>query len=158
MGPSRHPDSETSAWPVEKVCLQTIALDDPATITRIADNFGRQSVVVSVDVKKNWRGEYKLYRSVDGKKIKQPWLEYLQNLVNAGAGEVIVNSVDLDGTMEGYDLELIEAVVKTVDVPVIASGGAGNYVHMLDAITKAGASAVAAASMFHFTEQTPASD
>ena len=71
-----------------------------------------------------------------------------------GAGEILITSIERDGTMKGYDLELISRVVKAVSIPVIASGGAGNYKDMLKAI-KAGASAVAAASIFHFTEQTP---
>jgi cyclase len=71
-------------------------------------------------------------------------------------GEILITSIERDGTMSGYDLDLIEAIVQTVNVPVIASGGAGNYQHMVDAVTKGGASAVAAASIFHFTEQTPA--
>jgi cyclase len=72
-----------------------------------------------------------------------------------GAGEIIITSIDRDGTMSGYDLSLTERIVNSVNVPVIASGGAGNYGHMIDAINKAGASAVAAASIFHFTEMTP---
>jgi len=73
-----------------------------------------------------------------------------------GAGEILVTSVNLDGTMKGYDLEAVKAVSEAVSIPVIASGGAGNYGHMLDAIQQGGATAVAAASIFHFTEQTPA--
>ena len=71
---------------IEKICLQTAALDDPKIITEIANRFGRQSVVASVDIKKNLLGEHQIYRSVDGKKVKQPWLQCLQQLVNAGAG------------------------------------------------------------------------
>jgi cyclase len=77
-------------------------------------------------------------------------------LEDRGAGELLITSIDRDGSMEGYDLALIESVVKAVNIPVIASGGAGNYQHMVQAINLAGASAVAAASIFHFTEQTPA--
>jgi cyclase len=71
-----------------------------------------------------------------------------------GAGEILIAPIERDGTMQGHDLPLIETVVRAVKVPVIASGGAGHYLHMIDAVKKAGASAVAAASMFHFTEQT----
>ena len=73
-----------------------------------------------------------------------------------GAGETLITSIDRDGTMSGYDLELIAAVTQAVNVPVIASGGAGTYEHLRQAVQEAGAAAVAAASMFHFTEQTPA--
>src|SRR5690606_35147665 len=80
------------------------------------------------------------------------WAECLEDL---GAGEILVTSIDRDGTMTGYDLDLIRSVARAVGIPVIASGGAGNFGHFLSAITEAGASAVAAASMFHFTQQTP---
>ena len=73
-----------------------------------------------------------------------------------GAGEILLTSIDRDGTMLGYDLPLISTVTNAVSIPVIASGGAGNYQHMVEAVKQAGASAVAAASIFHFTEQTPA--
>jgi imidazole glycerol-phosphate synthase subunit HisF len=82
--------------------------------------------------------------------------EWAKELEACGAGEILITSIDRDGTMQGYDLELVEKVVRAVNLPVIASGGAGNYEHMRQAIQEAGASAVAAASMFHFTEQTPA--
>ena len=72
-----------------------------------------------------------------------------------GVGEILLTSIDKDGTLKGYDLELIETIVNKVKIPVIASGGAGNYQDMVDAVKKSGANAVAAASMFHFTEQTP---
>jgi len=81
---------------------------------------------------------------------------WARELEDRGAGEILITSIERDGTLQGYDLPLIEAVVRAVKVPVIASGGAGNYQHMVEAVTQAGASAVAAASMFHFTEQTPA--
>jgi imidazole glycerol-phosphate synthase subunit HisF len=80
----------------------------------------------------------------------------VKELEDRGAGEILITSIDRDGTMQGYDLQLIEAVANSVKIPVIASGGAGNYQHMVTAVTQAGASAVAAASIFHFTEQTPA--
>ena len=79
-----------------------------------------------------------------------------RELEDRGAGEILITSIERDGTFQGYDLALIEAVVGAVKIPVIASGGAGNYQHMVEAVIQAGASAVAAASIFHFTEQTPA--
>lgn len=81
---------------------------------------------------------------------------WAREIEDRGAGEILITSIERDGTFLGYDLDLVEAVVTTVNIPVIASGGAGNYQHMIDAVRKSGASAVAAASMFHFTEQTPA--
>ncbi len=85
--------------------------------------------------------------------------DWAKELADRGAGEILLTSIDRDGTMLGYDLELVERVVRAVkgfNLPVIASGGAGNYQHMIDVVKQAGASAVAAASIFHFTEQTPA--
>ena len=83
-------------------------------------------------------------------------MAWARELEDRGAGEILITSIEHDGTMKGYDLPLIETVVRAVKIPVIASGGAGNYQHMIDAVRQAGASAVAAASIFHFTEQTPA--
>ena len=134
---------------VEKVCLQTAVLDDPSIITRIAEKFGSQSVVVSVDIKKSWLGKHKLYRSVDGKKIRKCWFQHLQDMVGFGAGEVIVNSVDLDGTMAGMDLDLIRKAASAVKVPLIALGGIGN-ISDIKAGIRAGASAVAAGAFFVF--------
>jgi imidazole glycerol-phosphate synthase subunit HisF len=134
---------------VEKICLQTVALDDPTIITRIADKFGSQSVVVSVDIKKNFLGKRMLYRSADHKTIKRPWLQYLQCVENAGAGEVIVNSVDLDGTMVGMDLDLITEAASAVTVPLIALGGVGSLLDIKAAI-HSGASAVSAGAFFVF--------
>jgi imidazole glycerol-phosphate synthase subunit HisF len=82
--------------------------------------------------------------------------EWARELESRGAGEILIISIERDGTLQGCDLALIETVVGAVKIPVIASGGAGNYQHMVEAVTQAGASAVAAASMFHYTEQTPA--
>ena len=84
---------------VEKVCLQTAALEDMTLVTRIAEQFGSQSVLVSADVKANWLGKPKLYASKSGKLLDRPWLQFLQEAVAAGAGEVVLNSVDRDGTM-----------------------------------------------------------
>ena len=134
---------------VEKVCLQTAALDDPTIITRISDKFGSQSVVVSVDIKKNLLGKHRLYRSLSSITIKQFWLEHLQNMVNHGAGEVIVNSVDLDGTMAGMDLSLIREAASAITVPLIAMGGIGSLSDIKAGI-QAGASAVAAGAFFVF--------
>ena len=82
-------------------------------------------------------------------------VEWAKKVESLGAGEIILTSVDQDGTMEGYDLALIKIVTQAVQIPVVASGGAGCYQHMVEAVTQSGAAAVAAASMFHFTEQTP---
>jgi imidazole glycerol-phosphate synthase subunit HisF len=110
---------------VEKVCLQTAALNDLSLIKDLANEFGSQSVLVSVDVKKNWLGERRLYSAATGKILSQSWMEFLHMSVTAGAGEVVVNAVDRDGVMEGMDLELVREA-STLPVPVIAVGGVGS--------------------------------
>ena len=134
---------------VEKVCLQSAALDRPAIVTEIAGQFGNQSVVVSVDVKRDWLGRPKLYQSRSGKTLGRDWLSFLRSAVDAGAGEVVLNAVDRDGEMGGYDIELIRQAAEAVSVPLIALGGAGTPDHLREAVT-AGASAVAAGAMFVF--------
>lgn len=138
----------------DKVSIGTAAYDDPGIIDEAARRFGSQCVVVSIDVTR--KGHELLCVSHSGKqRMRREAIEWARLMADRGAGEILLTSVDRDGTMEGYDLDLISQVAGAVDVPVIASGGAGKHEHMVQAV-QAGASAVAAASMFHFTEQTPA--
>lgn len=134
---------------VEKVCVQTSVLDDLALVTRISERFGSQSTLVSVDVKKGWLGKYRLYSAASGKTLGVPWLEHVRRAVEAGAGEIVLNAVDRDGTMQGMDLDLIRAAVAATTVPVIAVGGAGSLGDIKAAVD-AGASAVAAGALFVF--------
>jgi cyclase len=134
---------------VEKICLQTAVLDDLALVTRLADRFGSQALLVSIDIKRNWRGKPELYAAATGKILGRPWLEFSQKAVAAGAGEVVVNAVDRDGTMMGMDLVLIREVCSALSVPVIAVGGASSLAD-IKAATDAGASAVAAGAFFVF--------
>jgi len=133
----------------DKVAVNTAAVDDPSLVTGIAETFGSQCVVVSIDVA---RGEVVVESGSRGTGLDP--VEHARAVEEAGAGELLLTSVERDGTMTGYDLELIAAVTEAVTIPVIASGGAGSYEDLAAAIG-AGASAVAAASIFHFTEQTP---
>lgn len=134
---------------VEKICVQTAALRDLTLVSRLADRFGSQSVMVSVDVKSNWLGKGQFYGSADGKARPEPWLELTQRLVNAGAGEVLLNSVDRDGTLAGPDLELIQTASAAISVPLIAVGGVSSLADIKAAV-EAGASAVAAGAFFVF--------
>jgi cyclase len=134
---------------VEKICLQTAALEDLSLITRLADQFGSQSVMVSVDVKMNWLGRPQLYAAATGKTLPQDWCDYLMQAVRAGAGEVVLNAVDRDGMMQGMDLVLIQRAAEAVTVPLIAVGGAGSLSDIKAAVD-AGASAVAAGAFFVF--------
>lgn len=141
----------------DKVVINTFAYDDSNLIPSIAARHGSQSIVASVDVrlKKNFTG-WECYSHAGQRPTGRDVVSWVKQLEDSGAGEILITSIDKDGGMNGYDLELISEVVNTVNVPVIASGGAGNYQHMVDAVNISGASAVAAASMFHFTELTPA--
>lgn len=134
---------------IEKVCIQSAALEDPTLIRRLVDRFGSQAVVASIDVKRNWLGKPRLYAAATGRMLDQPWLAYMQHVVALGAGEVFLNAVDLDGTMQGVDLALIRAAAPQLAVPLIASGGVGSLVD-IKAATDAGASAVAAGAFFVF--------
>ena len=138
----------------DKVCLGTIAVEQPAVIDESASRFGAQCVVVSVDVRRNGGAPRVWTRSATAPTDLDP-VAFAKEVENRGAGELILQSIDRDGTMTGYDVELIGAVSEAVTIPVVASGGAGTHAHLLEALTEGGASAVAAASIFHFTEQTP---
>ena len=139
----------------DKVAVNTAVYRTPALVNDIAARFGVQCVVVSVDVRAE-DGGWRCYSNAGATPTGREVVEWARELEDRGAGEILITSVERDGTMEGYDLALIEAVASAVKIPVIASGGAGNYRHMVEAVKQAGASAVAAASIFHFTEQTPA--
>jgi cyclase len=138
----------------DKISIGTGAYDYPELVDEAARRFGSQCVVVSIDSTRQG-SELACLAGSGTRHVARDAVAWAREAAHRGAGEILLTSVDRDGTMEGYDLELIERVSNEVDIPVIASGGAGNYQHMVEAVT-AGASAVAAASMFHFTEQTPA--
>lgn len=138
----------------DKVSIGTAAYGTPGLINEAARRFGSQCVVVSIDVIRTDGAPACVARS-GRQRVERAPADWAREAAERGAGEILLTSVDRDGTMNGYDLELIADVADAVSIPVIASGGAGNYRHMVEAVT-AGASAVAAASMFHFTEQTPA--
>lgn len=132
---------------VEKICLQTSALENPGLVTELAQRFGSQSVMVSVDVKRNWMGKPQLYSSAKASSLGSDWIERTQQLVKAGAGEVLLNAVDKDGTLQGPDLALIEQLSQAINVPLIAVGGVGSMGDIKAAVN-AGASAVAAGAFF----------
>lgn len=139
----------------DKVAVNTVAYARPSFINEIANRHGAQCVVCSVDVRYH-DGAWSCFSHAGKQSTGRDVISWVRELADRGAGEILITSIDRDGTMKGYDLRLIEAVTSAVKIPVIASGGAGTYQHMVEAVSQAGASAVAAASMFHFTEQTPA--
>lgn len=134
----------------EKVVLNTSALDDPQLITRAAQRFGNQSIVVSIDVQKNWLGQYKVYRNNGTKNTGINPVELAKQVAELGAGEIMLTSIDRDGTFGGYDLDLLKQITQAVDIPVIACGGAAEVKDFQQAVAIGGASAVAAGSMFVF--------
>jgi imidazole glycerol-phosphate synthase subunit HisF len=134
----------------EKVVLNTSVAINPALITEAANHFGNQSIVVSIDVKKNILGKYNVFVKSGSKNADLNLIDYCKNAESSGAGEIMINSIDKDGTMSGYDIELIKSVSESVSIPVIACGGAGKLHDFIDAIKTAGASAAAAGSMFVF--------
>lgn len=140
----------------DKICINTSAFVVPGIIGQAAARFGTQCVVVSIDVRSRDDGVRSVFSHSGTQDTGRDPVDWACEMADRGAGEILLTSIERDGTMQGYDLRLVEQVASRVEIPVIASGGAGNYQHMVEAITQAGASAVAAASMFHFTEQTPA--
>jgi cyclase len=139
----------------DKVSLNTEAVRRPAFITEAAEAFGNQCIVVSIDVRQKGHKKYEVYINGGREASGRDPVAWAQEAVELGAGEILITSIDRDGTMEGYDLPLIQMVSAAVPVPVIASGGAGTPEHLVKAITQAKAHSVAAASMFHFTDISP---
>ena len=138
----------------DKVAINSAAYKTPDLIAEGARRFGSQCIVVSIDVRRDESGKYACYSHSGTAATGHEPVAWAKEMESRGAGEILITSIERDGTMTGYDTDLIAAVCEAVRIPVIASGGAGNPDHMCAAL-KAGAAAVAAASMFHFTEQTP---
>jgi len=132
----------------EKISINSAAIKDPNLITVAAKKFGSQCIVVAIDAKRKGKS-WEVYSHSGSKPTGIDVLEWVKTVVDKGAGELLVTSMDRDGTNSGYDLDLIRAIADIVSVPVIASGGAGNKEHFIDAI-KNGAEAVLAASLFHY--------
>lgn len=134
----------------EKVSVNTAALERPALIEEGAKGFGSQCVVVAIDAKRVGEGRWRVYTHGGRRETERDAVDWAREAVDRGAGELLVTSMDTDGHQRGYDLPLLRAISEAVDVPVIASGGAGEPSHLYDALTEGGADAVLAASIFHF--------
>jgi cyclase len=139
----------------DKVAINSTAVSSPQIIRDAAKNFGSQCVVVSIDVKKNSENKFEVCIESGTRLTGIDPVEFSKKMEALGAGEILLTSVDMDGTMLGYDIELIRSITSSVSVPVIASGGAGPFENILDALNEGKASALAVASLFHFTEVTP---
>ena len=136
----------------DKIAVNSAAIKDPTLITEAALKFGRQCVVLAVDAKKNAEGRYDVYLNGGRVNTGKDAVEWIREGVERGAGEVLLTSMDRDGTKAGYDIELTRRAADAVNVPVIASGGAGRMQDFADVLTAGGADAALAASLFHFGE------
>lgn len=132
---------------VEKVAINSYAVERPEFVQEAAERFGSQSIVVSIDVKRRLFGKYEVYTQGGRQRAKLDPVDFAQRMENLGAGEILLTSIDQDGTMDGYDIDLIKRVAAAVTIPVIACGGAGVIEDFGKAVHEGGASAVAAGSM-----------
>ncbi|MFN7105717.1 MAG: imidazole glycerol phosphate synthase subunit HisF [Pyrobaculum sp.] len=132
----------------DKVSINTAAVRDPTLVTKLAEEFGSQSTVVAIDAKRAG-GRFEVYIKAGREATGLDAVWWAREVERLGAGEILLTSIDRDGTKLGYDLDLLEAVTAAVHIPVVASGGAGELRHFLEAV-RAGADAVLAASLFHF--------
>lgn len=139
----------------DKVAVNSECYPNPGLVTQIAEKYGVQCVVVGIDARKEADGSYSCYSNSSRKKQSVDPVTWAKTMEEKGAGEILISSIERDGTMEGYDLDLIKMVSQAVKIPVIASGGAGSYEDIYQAIHTGGAQAASAASIFHFTQQTP---
>ena len=140
----------------DKVALNTALVEHEAVISRISSRFGAQCLVASIDFRRHPDGKYEVFTHSGAKPTGIDPVTLAKRVEQLGAGEILLTSIDRDGTMTGYDIECVRTVSDAVGIPVVASGGAGSYQDMEQVVLKGKASAVAAASIFQFTELTPA--
>jgi cyclase len=136
----------------DKVSINTAAVTRPEFVKEAAEKFGSQCIVAAIDAKKGDKGNYEIFTHGGRKPTGIDAVEHAKLLVGYGAGEILLTSMDRDGVKSGYDLDLTRAVADAVDVPLIASGGVGNVQDLVDGVVRGHASAVLAASIFHFGE------
>ncbi len=137
----------------EKIILNTAAIETPSLITRIAKHSGNQSVVVSIDVKKSIWGSYSIFSRDGSKKIKINPVDWAKQVEEAGAGELLITSMNNEGTWSGFDTKIIKSITDSVSIPVIANGGAGSVNDIGRAVFEGGASAVALGSMVVYQQK-----
>jgi cyclase len=137
----------------EKIAVNSYAMEKPEFITQLAEHFGSQAVMASIDVKKDLLGKYRVHTCAGKRPSARNPVDWAQELEALGAGEILLTSIDREGTWQGFDLELVKAVTNCVRIPVIAHGGAGNAGHIRDVVQQGGASAVAIGSMVVFQKK-----
>jgi cyclase len=135
---------------VEKVIINSYAVENPHFISDVSKLYGTQSIVVAMDVRRNSAGECEIFTQSGRKKTGLHPVQHAMEMERLGAGEIFLNSIDRDGTTEGYDIDLIKKVTESLSIPVIACGGAGRISDFVDVVKNAGASAGAAGSLFFF--------
>ena len=138
----------------DKVSLNTSAVQNPSLVQKAAERFGSQCIVVAIDARREDADTAKVYTHGGRERTGCDAVEWAKTVARLGAGEILLTSMDSDGTKKGYDLDLTRRIAEAVQIPVIASGGAGNLQHLYEGLTEGSASAVLAASIFHFREVT----
>ena len=138
----------------DKIVINTKALEEPGFIEAIAKKYGSQTIIISIDAKKGDKGQYDVYKDFGSTKTSYTADIWAAKAVKMGAGEIMINSIEEDGSLNGYDVDLCKSVVEKVDVPVLISGGAGNWKHFEVGFNKIGASGVCTNNIFHFTENS----
>jgi cyclase len=136
----------------DKISVNSAAINNPNLVAEAADKFGSQCVVVAIDAKRRPDGGWNIYKNGGRVDMGIDAIEWAKKVCVLGAGEILLTSMDCDGTKAGYDIELTRAIAEQVSIPVIASGGAGTMEHFYDAFTEGKAEAVLAASLFHYKE------
>lgn len=135
---------------IEKIILNSEIVINPSIVTELSNKYGSQAIVISIDVKKNFFGKYSVYINNGKKNTKIDPVEFAKRCENLGAGEIYLTSIEREGMMQGYDIEITKKIAKSINIPLIASGGAGNLIHMTDVVNEGFASAVTAGSLFVF--------
>jgi imidazole glycerol-phosphate synthase subunit HisF len=138
----------------DKVSLNTSAVQEPSLVQKAAERFGSQCIVVAIDARRGNGGAAKVFTHGGREHTDHDAVQWAKTVARLGAGEILLTSMDSDGTKKGYDLDLTRQISEAVQIPVIASGGAGNLQHLYEGVTEGAASAVLAASIFHFREVT----
>ncbi|MEZ5357624.1 MAG: glycosyl amidation-associated protein WbuZ [Candidatus Zixiibacteriota bacterium] len=139
----------------DKTAINSAIVENPQLITDVARRFGSQCMVASIDFRRHEDGTYEVFTESGSKPTGLDPVEWAKEVEQREAGEILLTSIERDGTMQGYDIELIRRVSDAVSIPVIASGGCGEYEHMAQALSEGHASAIAAGAIYHYTERTP---
>jgi cyclase len=139
----------------DKVVINSAAYRSPDLITQVAERFGVQAIVVGIDIKRETSGKISLWSSCGGKLENVALEEHMESCEKHGAGEFLIQSIDQDGMMAGYDLDLLTTATNTSTVPIIGCGGSGNYGHLKEAFIRTGVSALACGSLFNFSDSNP---